>query len=57
MFQAFLRAYFGLERNQDPFVLFSYFRNSFVLLEMSSTGDFKNEITPLGLDDDFIRNV
>ena len=57
MFKAFLRAYFGPERNQNPFVLFSYFRNIFVLLEMSSTGDFKNEITPLGLDDDFIRNV
>ena len=48
---------FWTRKEPKPIFLFSYFRNIFVLLEMSSTGDFKNEITPLGLDDDFIRNV
>lgn len=38
-------------------VLIFSFRNIFVLLEMSSTGDFKNEITPMGFDDDFIRII
>ena len=38
-------------------VLIFFFRNIFVLLEMSSTGNFKNGITPMGFDDDFIRNI
>lgn len=47
----------GIKTPLSMFSRFSYFRICLRALQMSPTGDFKNEISPQGLDDDFIRNI